>query len=54
VGRNDTPENGEPEVSLDVIAPKVPAAVGSGTEEAAPAQLEPGHDGDQVEGEKSE
>jgi ATP-dependent Clp protease ATP-binding subunit ClpC len=54
VGRNDTPENGEPEVSLDVIAPKVPAAVGTGAEEAAPPALEPGEGGGEPEGDKAE
>ncbi len=39
VDKNPTPEDGEPEVSLSVIQPKVPAAVGGGD---APAELEAG------------
>ena len=41
VDKNPTPEDGEPEVSLSVIQPKVPAAVGGGD---APAELEAGPD----------
>ncbi len=41
VDKNDTPEDGEPEVRLTVIQPKVPAAVGGGD---APAELEAGSD----------
>ena len=41
VDKNPTPEDGEPEVSLTVLQPKVPAAVGGGN---APAELEAGSD----------
>ena len=41
VDKNHTPEDGEPEVSLSIIQPKVPAAVGGGD---APAELEAGSD----------
>ena len=40
VDKNHTPEDGEPEVSLTVIQPKVPAAVGGG--DAPAAELETG------------
>jgi ATP-dependent Clp protease ATP-binding subunit ClpC len=39
VDKNPTPEDGEPEVSLTVLQPKVPAAVGGGEQ---PAELEAG------------